>query len=111
MQCESFFVQPLGEVETPADGSNSVKFKPARVVVPGDACPECSGRFKLAGPFYAGSMYDSEFLSKVIEACGEENWSSLPGVTSWKKVKGLATAMQEEHADLCLHYKLPSLFK
>eukprot|EP00929_Paragymnodinium_shiwhaense_P113590 TRINITY_DN81876_c0_g1_i1.p1 TRINITY_DN81876_c0_g1~~TRINITY_DN81876_c0_g1_i1.p1 ORF type:complete len:558 (+),score=132.86 TRINITY_DN81876_c0_g1_i1:81-1754(+) len=110
MQCESFFVQPLGEVETPSDGSTT-KFKPARVVVPGASCPECEGRFKLAGPFYSGSMYDSDFLAKVIEACDESNWSALPGVTSWKKVKGLATAMSEEHADLCLHYKLPSLFK
>jgi tRNA (guanine26-N2/guanine27-N2)-dimethyltransferase len=36
VQCESFFVQPLGD----ASGEGNAKFKPPRVVTPGTDCPE-----------------------------------------------------------------------
>jgi len=36
--------------------------------------------------------------------------STLPGVTSWKKITGLLTAMKEENDD-ALFYKLPNLCK
>eukprot|EP00927_Polykrikos_kofoidii_P084115 TRINITY_DN8784_c0_g1_i1.p1 TRINITY_DN8784_c0_g1~~TRINITY_DN8784_c0_g1_i1.p1 ORF type:complete len:611 (-),score=100.53 TRINITY_DN8784_c0_g1_i1:207-2039(-) len=109
VQCESFFVQPFGEIETPKE--NTVKFKPARAVAPGPDCPECNGRMKLGGPFYIGNLHHKEFVQQVLEACSDHRTPDLPGVTSWKKVKGLATAISEEHPDLPLHYKLPHLCK
>jgi tRNA (guanine26-N2/guanine27-N2)-dimethyltransferase len=108
VQCESFFVQPLGD----ASGEGNSKFKPPRVVTPGSECPECSNRIKLGGPFYIGSLYDQDFVNSCLEVCNSDEASLLlPGVTSWKKVRGLLTAISEEHGDLVLHYRLPQLCK
>ncbi|OLP78091.1 tRNA (guanine(26)-N(2))-dimethyltransferase, partial [Symbiodinium microadriaticum] len=60
-----------------------IKFKPAKVVTPGSECP----------------------------ACSSERMPELPGITSWKKITGLLTAMSEEYGDLALYYKLPNLCK
>eukprot|EP00931_Biecheleriopsis_adriatica_P047303 TRINITY_DN27251_c0_g1_i1.p1 TRINITY_DN27251_c0_g1~~TRINITY_DN27251_c0_g1_i1.p1 ORF type:complete len:561 (+),score=144.57 TRINITY_DN27251_c0_g1_i1:77-1759(+) len=108
VQCESFFVQKFGEI---AEEGKEVKYKPAKVVVPGSECPECKGRMKLGGPFHSGSLYDESFLEKCLEACSTENMPNLPGVTSWKKITGMLTAMNEEHGDLALYYRLPQLCK
>eukprot|EP00933_Yihiella_yeosuensis_P019108 TRINITY_DN15505_c3_g1_i1.p1 TRINITY_DN15505_c3_g1~~TRINITY_DN15505_c3_g1_i1.p1 ORF type:complete len:548 (+),score=111.25 TRINITY_DN15505_c3_g1_i1:89-1732(+) len=108
VQCESYWVQPFGELQEEKD---SVKYKLARVVCPGSECSECSGRIKIGGPFHSGPLYDTDFLDRCIEACEEENMSNLPGVTSWKKITGMLTAMREEHPDIALFYKLPSLCK
>lgn len=108
-QCESFFVQNLGEANTE---EGNTKFKPARVVTPGPDCPECSNRMKIGGPFYAGDLYDQDFVRDCLEACNREDASDiLPGITSWKKIRGLLTAISQEHGDLVLHYKLPNLCK
>lgn len=108
VQCESFFVQPLGD----ASGEGNTKFKPPRVVTPGPDCPECSNRMKIGGPFYAGNLYDQDFVRDCLEACnGQDACANLPGITSWKKIRGLLTAISEEHGDLVLHYKLPNLCK
>lgn len=107
VQCESFFVQKFGEVEEGKD----IKFKPAKVVTPGSECPECGGRLKIGGPFYLGSLYDPDFLQRCLQACSSERMPELPGITSWKKITGLLTAMSEEYGDLALYYKLPNLCK
>jgi len=108
VQCESFFVQTLGD----ATGEGNAKFKPPRVVTPGPDCPECSNRMKIGGPFYAGNLYDQDFVKDCLEACNREGASTLlPGITSWKKIRGLLTAISEEHGDVVLHYKLPNLCK
>lgn len=109
VQCESFFIQAFGEVETVKE--NNFKFKPARVTAPGTECPECHGQLKIGGPLYIGALHDADFAGKVLEACDESNHDALPGVTSWKKVTSLATTISEEHADLPLHYQLPHLCK
>ena len=51
---------------------------------------------KLRGPFYAAKLYDQDFLQRCLQACGAEKMPELPGVTSWKKITGLLTAMLEE---------------
>lgn len=108
VQCESFFVQPLGDTEGEA---SAPKFKAARVVTPGSDCPECGNRMKLAGPFYIGPMYDQSFVTSCLEACETGAAGDLPGITSWKKIKGLLTAISQEHVDLVLYYRLPQLCK
>lgn len=108
VQCEAFTVQPLGEVEGQA---TAPKFKPARVVAPGTSCTECGGRLKMGGPFHSGPMHDSDFVQLCLEACEEEERDSLPGVTSWRKIHGMLTAISEEHGDVVLYYRLPQLCK
>lgn len=110
VQCESFFVQPLGDTSTDEAAANA-KFKPARMVTPGPECPECAGCVKLGGPFHVGPLHDSDFARLCLDACDEEERDRLPGVTSWRKITGLLTAITEEHADLVLHYRLPQLCK
>jgi len=107
VQCESFFIQPFGDIGSET-GAN--KFKPAKVVVPGSECPECGGRLKVGGPCYIGIMHDEDFVQKCLDVCTSST-ESLPGVTSWKKIRGLLTAIDEEHADLPLFYRLPQLCK
>mmetsp|Transcript_51231 Transcript_51231/g.81388 ORF Transcript_51231/g.81388 Transcript_51231/m.81388 type:complete len:572 (+) Transcript_51231:48-1763(+) len=108
VQCESFFVQPLGD----ASGEGNSKFKPPRVVTPGEYCPECKGKMKIGGPFYGGNLYDEDFVNDCLQVCNSEEASSLlPGITSWKKIRGLFSAISEEHGDLVLHYRLPQLCK
>mmetsp|Transcript_28227 Transcript_28227/g.66807 ORF Transcript_28227/g.66807 Transcript_28227/m.66807 type:complete len:582 (+) Transcript_28227:104-1849(+) len=110
VQCESFFLQPLGEVAAPGeDAKESQRFKTARVVAPGAECPECNGRLKLGGPFHSGPLFDRDFVKLCLEACKESACAKLPGVTSWKRITDLLTAISEEHADLALFYKLPQL--
>eukprot|EP00746_Dinoflagellata_sp_MGD_P164857 gnl/MRDRNA2_/MRDRNA2_93774_c0_seq1.p1 gnl/MRDRNA2_/MRDRNA2_93774_c0~~gnl/MRDRNA2_/MRDRNA2_93774_c0_seq1.p1 ORF type:complete len:545 (-),score=122.60 gnl/MRDRNA2_/MRDRNA2_93774_c0_seq1:103-1737(-) len=105
-QCESFFVQKLGDHSVEG---NSTKFKPPKSTIPGDVCPECKGRFKIGGPFYTGPLYDQSFVNLCLEACDQERQKELDGVVSWKKVTGLFTAISEEHAEIPLHYKVSSL--
>ncbi|CAK0881811.1 unnamed protein product, partial [Prorocentrum cordatum] len=108
VQCDSFFVQPLGEAaEGPKDGQT--KFRPAHLVSPGPECPECGGRFEIGGPFHIGRLHDEEFVQSCLELC--EHPEQFPGVTSWKKVAGLLTAISEEHADIPLYYRVPQLCK
>jgi len=108
VQCESFTVQPLGDVI----GEENPKFKPARAVGPGADCPECGGHVKLGGPFYIGPLYDDAFARACLEASQDDHCvSRLSGVTSWKKITGMLTAICEEHADLVLYYRMPALCK
>jgi len=106
VQCESFFIQPFGDIGSET-GTN--KFKPAKVIVPGSDCPECGGRLKVGGPCYIGVLHDEDFVQQCLDVCSSTE--SLPGVTSWKKIRGLLTAIDEEHADLPLFYRLPQLCK
>lgn len=108
VQCESFFVQPFGDATS---SEANPKFKPARVVTPGQECPECAGCVKLGGPFHVGPLYDSDFAALCLEACDEDERDKLPGVTSWRKITGMITAITEEERDLPLHYRLPQLCK
>lgn len=105
-QCESFFVQPFGEVL----GDANPKFKPAKCVAPGMECPECQGRLKIGGPLHIGSLYDGDFVKLCLEAC-EQGSSRFPGITTWKKITGILRAIAEETVDVPLHYKLPLLLK
>lgn len=116
VQCESFFIQAFGEIQGPGEETEGkanagTKFKIARVVTPGQSCPECHGRIKVGGPFHLGPLFDETFVQQLLEACAEENTPNLPGITSWKKVTGLLTAISEELPDVALHYKLPNLCK
>jgi tRNA (guanine26-N2/guanine27-N2)-dimethyltransferase len=112
VQCESFWVQRYGEIAADEEKKDdSKKFRLARAVVPGGDCDECGGRVRIGGPMHTGPLYDMDFVQKALEACEEENRSRLPGVTSWKKVTGLLTAIAEEHPDLVLYFKLPQLCK
>lgn len=108
VQCDSFFVQAFGEVSETSPDAEHAKFKAARLNVPGSECPECKGSMKLGGPFYIGPLFDPKFVESCLAVC-ETAQETLPGVTSWKKITGMLTAMSEEHADLPLFYKLPSL--
>eukprot|EP00747_Dinoflagellata_sp_TGD_P025678 gnl/TRDRNA2_/TRDRNA2_131416_c0_seq2.p1 gnl/TRDRNA2_/TRDRNA2_131416_c0~~gnl/TRDRNA2_/TRDRNA2_131416_c0_seq2.p1 ORF type:complete len:481 (+),score=90.62 gnl/TRDRNA2_/TRDRNA2_131416_c0_seq2:175-1443(+) len=138
VQCESFFVQPLGEVHQgggepvqvpaaadaskdsaaepdakarpPAPKADQVKFKPARVTMPGAECPECGGRVKIGGPFHIGSLYEEDFVLRCIDVC-ENGKETLPGVTSWKKIHGILVSMSEENPDIALYYKSSQLCK
>lgn len=101
VQCDSFFIQPLGEAA--AEQKGHVKFRPARVVVPGQECPECGAQHQIGGPFYTGPLYDQDFVKSCIRTC-EEDPQRLTGITMWKKIRGLLVAISEEHADLPLHY-------
>lgn len=100
VQCESFFVQPLGDASQAGA---------PRVMTPGSECPECGGCINIAGPFYMGPLFDRDFVDQCLKACDEP--ALLPGVTSWRKLKGLLTAISEEHSDLVFYYTLPKLFK
>lgn len=108
VQCDSFFVQRLGEVL--AKGGDRNKFRPARAVTPGTECPECCGRMEIGGPAHVGPIHDLEFVQMCIDACdnGETN---LAGITCWKKIRGMLTAISEELPDVPLHYRLPNLLK
>lgn len=108
-QCDAFTVQPIGECTGPEDKNN--KFKPARVVVPGDTCNECKGRTKMAGPCYSGPLFDPDFVDRCLSACETDARKSLVGVTSWKKINGMLLAISEEYPDICLFYRLPNLCK
>lgn len=108
VQCESFFVQRFGDVVD--EPKENTKFTLSRVVTPGPECPECGGRIKIGGPMHTGPLYDPEFVGLCLEACSEDH-NQLPGVTSWKKITGLLTAISEEHRDLVLYYRLPQLCK
>lgn len=107
VQCESFFVQHFGEVE---ETQKATKFKAAKCAVPGSECPECKGRLKLGGPFYMGPLYDPDFCGHCLEAC-EASDERHRGITSWKKIQGLLTAISEESLDIPLFYRLPQLCK
>ncbi|CAK0880466.1 unnamed protein product [Prorocentrum cordatum] len=109
VQCESFWVQPLGEIAGEEEKKDEAKrFRLAQAVTPGGDCNECGGRVRIGGPMHIGPLHDQDFIQKLLDACEER--SQLPGVTSWKKVTGLITAISEEH-DLALYYKLPQLCK
>ncbi|CAJ1420371.1 unnamed protein product [Effrenium voratum] len=84
-----------------AEAVKEVKYKPAKVAVPGTECSECKGRLKVGGPFHCGPLYDADFLQRCLRACSPEQMPNLPGVTSWKKINGLLTAMSEEHPAAC----------
>merc|ERR1712217_848847 len=60
---------------------------------------------------HIGPLFDGEFAELCLEACEEEVRCRLPGVTSWKKIQGMITAISEEHDDLPLFYRLPQLCK
>jgi len=109
VSCESFAVQPMADGEECKGGVT--KFKPARVVAFGSQCPECGGRVKLGGPFYSGRLHDPDFVQRCVAACDEDARSDLPGVTSWRKIEGLLTAISEEDPDAVLFYRLPQLCK
>merc|ERR1719193_328018 len=102
IQCDYFCTQPLGDI---AGNPGNPKYKPARVTAPSQ-CPECGGRFSIGGPFYNGPLFNEEFVQEILQICEHE---SLPGVTSWKKVKGMATAISEELPDQSLFYTMPGL--
>mmetsp|Transcript_46901 Transcript_46901/g.100422 ORF Transcript_46901/g.100422 Transcript_46901/m.100422 type:complete len:608 (-) Transcript_46901:24-1847(-) len=101
--------QQSGSKKEKKDRPKPEKFKAARVIVPGSVCPECNGRVKLGGPFYSGPLFDPSFVETCLEACSEDRRDELPGVTSWRKIEGMLTAISEEHPELALFYKLPSL--
>lgn len=109
VQCEAHFVQPMGEA--PTDNPKETKYKTARVITPGAECPECDGRMKLGGPFHIGPLHDKAFVERCLDACEESAMANLPGITSWKKIKGLLTAISEECHEIPLHYSLPQLCK
>lgn len=75
----------------------------------GPECSECGGRVKLGGPFHSGPLFDPSFVECCVEACEEDNRDKLPGVTSWRKIHGMLTAISEEHPDVVFFYKLPQL--
>jgi tRNA (guanine26-N2/guanine27-N2)-dimethyltransferase len=123
-QCEAFYIQPLGEaseeeqkkqkgkqagISADSVAAKAVKFRPARVITPGTVCDECSeGRYKVGGPLYISPIFDPGFVERCLSAAAEGS-SRLPGVTSWKKLTSLLTAISEESNDVPLFYKLPTL--
>jgi len=108
-QCESFFPQAMGEALLGEDVKDSQRFKPARVATPGEVCPECQSRLKLGGPFHAGPLYDKDFVQQCLHACEPAAAGELSGITSWKKISGLLSAIAEEHDDVVFFYRLPQL--
>jgi len=108
-QCESFFSQAMGEASLGEDVKDNQRFKSARVATPGEVCPECQSRLKLGGPFHAGPLYDKDFVQQCLCACEPAAAAELSGITSWKKISGLLSAIAEEHNDMVFFYRLPQL--
>ncbi|CCH62431.1 hypothetical protein TBLA_0H01440 [Henningerozyma blattae CBS 6284] len=108
--CGSFANQPLGRKSEKVGKKSSkpyVKFAPASGPPVNEKCQFCDGTFHLAGPMYAGSLHNDEFVKEVLRINKEEHskkkeFEGVYGTT--KRIEGMVTLAAQELKDAPFYF-------
>lgn len=98
--CETATMQPLGRV---AVNGKSVKYQLSSGPPVPQACVHCGHRHTVAGPIWTAPLHDKDFLHKLKESLVEEDF------TTFRRIYGTLTMMEEELADVPLYYVVDKL--
>lgn len=123
--CSSYYLQPMGSMTMK---KKELLYSPSVVTAP-STCPETGGRMKIGGPIWSYPIHKTDVLKELIgrlscmvdtksstpaetiqvESCTASDVVVVPPAATAVRLLGLLTAMDEELADVPLHYYLPDM--
>ncbi|KZO95855.1 N2,N2-dimethylguanosine tRNA methyltransferase [Calocera viscosa TUFC12733] len=89
--CQASHVQPLGRHLPDARGSG-FKLAQGPPQGMGEHCPECGGRYHLAGPMWIGPLHERAFVQRVLAHVRTEG----EGYGTQSRMRGMLTVAAEE---------------
>ncbi|KAF4725517.1 tRNA methyltransferase 1 [Perkinsus olseni] len=100
VNCEWHELSPLAQPKS----EKNANLKPGTLLgqhggtTPPATCPICKGRLVMGGPCWTGPLHDASFVSAMLAESSDSQHKSekYPGITAWKKVHGLLTAVSME---------------
>ncbi|KAF4696099.1 tRNA methyltransferase 1 [Perkinsus olseni] len=100
VNCEWHELSPLAQPKS----EKNANLKPGTLLgqhggtTPPATCPICKGRLVMGGPCWTGPLHDASFVSAMLTESSDSQHKSekYPGITAWKKVHGLLTAVSME---------------
>lgn len=98
--CETATLQPLGRIVI---NGKSVKYQLSSGPPITEACFHCGHRHLVAGPIWSAPIHDREFLKSLKESLVEDDF------TTFRRLFGTLTMMEEELPDVPLFYVLDKL--
>lgn len=99
--CGACSLQRLGNA-IPTKGDN-FKYTPPSGPPVNMECEHCGSRHRVGGPIWAESMYNMDFISRVITGLQKEQFKTSP------RIIGMLTMMTEELPDVPLYYIIDQL--
>jgi len=97
--CESYQLQPLGQLVTSEGGHP--KQTPATVKVIGPECPECSGALMLGGPIWIRPLSEPHTLTLALSALGGKDEATKGfaiGLAANARLQAICRGLQGELA-------------
>ncbi|KAK7074375.1 tRNA methyltransferase 1 [Halocaridina rubra] len=98
--CETATLQPLGRIVV---NGRSIKYQLCSGPSVPQACQHCGHRHLMAGPIWSAPIHDGEFLKGLKNSLVEEDF------TTYRRMYGILTMMEEELPDVPLFYVMDKL--
>ncbi|XP_042884533.1 probable tRNA (guanine(26)-N(2))-dimethyltransferase isoform X2 [Penaeus japonicus] len=98
--CEITTLQPLGRIVV---NGKSVKYQLSAGPAVRQSCEHCGHRHSVAGPIWNAPIHDRDFIHKLKESLVEDE------LTTFRRIYGTLTMMEEELADVPLYYVVDKL--
>jgi len=114
VQCESFYVQPMG-LAAPTKNNTGELYTGSVAQAP-NVCPETGGALKIGGPYWSAPIHDQNVVDELLrrvthgDPSGANNCPLLPfEVPTARRIRAVLGAIASELKDVMLYYTVSDL--
>ncbi|XP_017464129.1 PREDICTED: probable tRNA (guanine(26)-N(2))-dimethyltransferase [Rhagoletis zephyria] len=106
--CDTFTLQPMGNVKTntTAKGQTQTKFGIPTGPYIGMNCAHCGHKHHMGGPLWSNPIHDKDFVNELLQTIEQKPLSDLG---TQKRLQGVLSVVHEELHDVPLYYVLDKL--